>query len=188
VFLTENAKAQGYFPEHFILGVGLIDYDVLGRLYDPQEWAHAFGVSDLALAPAFEQSDGVRWWRDAGKTGDPDHTTNAVVPFFSLMASSFQMAGPHPTPEAIHQGLVALPQLGGWKLTHDQHSILVGFKPPSPFTAAEDTREVYWNGTRPSEVDGNPGSYCPVNGGIRYDLGEWGVGDPNVFDTARNGC
>ena len=65
---------------------------------------------------------------------------------------------------------------------------MVGFKPPSPFTAAEDVREVYWSQSRPSEVDGKPGSYCPVDGGHRYNLGEWPTGDPDVFDPGRNGC
>jgi hypothetical protein len=189
VFLTTNMTSQGYFPEHFVLGVGLIDYDQLGRLYDSQQWQHAFGVSDLALPQTFSDGDSTHWWQDSGNAGQPgDKTSNAVVPFFSIMATAFQMAGPKPTPELIHQGLMALPIAGGWAATHDQTIIKVGFRPPSPWTAAEDTREVNWNAGRTSEVDGKPGSYCPVNGGQRYDLNEWGTGNPQVFDQAHNGC
>ena len=189
VFLTNNLSAQGYFPEHFVLGVFLMDFDQLGRLYDQQQWAHAFGVSDLALPQTFSDGDSTHWWQDSGNTGEPgDKTSNAVVPFFSIMATAFQMAGPKPTPQLIHQGLTALPLTGGWAQTHDQKLILVGFRPPSPWTAAEDTREIYWNASRTSEVDGKPGSYCPVNAGQRYNLDEWGSGDPDVFDTGHNGC
>jgi hypothetical protein len=189
VFLTDNMTGQGYFPEHFILGVGLIDFDQLGRLYDNQQWSHAFGVSDLALPQTFADGDSVHWWQDSGQPGQPgDKTSNAVVPFFSIMGAGFQMAGPKPTPELIHQGLMSIPLAGGWAATHDQTQILVGFRPPSPWTAAEDTREVNWNASRTSEVDGKPGSYCPVNKGQRYNLDEWGTGDPQVFDTGHNGC
>ena len=187
-FGTATEQSQGYFPEQWILGVGLIDYDQLGRLYAPQEWAHAFGASDLALSRPFADSDAPTWFQDAGDPGEPVVPDNAVTPFFSLMGSGFQLAGPRPTPDRIHQGLMGAPTQGGWALTHDQHLILVGFKPPSPFTAAEDTREVYWSQSRPSEVDNKPGSYCPVAGGHRYNLGEWPGGDPDVFDPATNGC
>ncbi|HVT77306.1 MAG TPA: hypothetical protein VHD87_09765, partial [Acidimicrobiales bacterium] len=44
VFLTKQMDTQGYYPENWIVGVGLIDYDVLGRLYYPTECAHAFGA------------------------------------------------------------------------------------------------------------------------------------------------
>ncbi|MDQ1396961.1 MAG: hypothetical protein QOG64_2220 [Acidimicrobiaceae bacterium] len=188
VFGTQNQSKQGYFPEEWMLGVGLIDYDVLGRLYDPTEWQHAFGVSDLALSKPFDQSDAALWWRDAGNAGLPDSTQNAIVPFFELMASGFQMAGSHPTAQLVADGLHNLPVSGGWGNGHDQTVIKVGFKAPSPWTAAEDVREVYWNASRTSEVDGKPGSYCPVDGGHRYDLGEWPAGDPHVFDQGRNGC
>ncbi len=188
VFLTSAMSTQGYYPEHFMLGVGLIDYDVLGRLYNSGEWAHAFGVSDLARAQPFAQSDAVHWWQAAGNTGEPDTTENAGDPFFAIMATAFQEAGPRPTPASIHQGLLNLPILGGWAKTHNPTIIQVGFRPPSPWTAAEDVRLAYWNANRTSEVDGKAGSYCAVDGGHRYDLGQLPAGPPDVFDPAHNGC
>ncbi|MEY2470823.1 MAG: hypothetical protein QOK28_152 [Actinomycetota bacterium] len=187
-FLTQNMSKQHYFPENWIVGVGLMDYDVLGRLYDSTEWAHAFGASDLGTGQPFAQTDAARWWVDAGNSGQPDSTENAVLPFFSLMATSFQVAGSHPTPDSIHKGLVALDPVGSWQQLHDQHSIKVGFKPPSEWTATEDMREVNWSQTRVSEIDGKPGSYCPIDGGHRFDLGEWLKGEPDVFNPSKNGC
>ncbi|MBA2608852.1 MAG: hypothetical protein H0U92_07945 [Actinobacteria bacterium] len=188
VFLTQNMSKQNYYPEHWMVGVGLIDYDVLGRLYDPTEWSHAFGVSDLGQGQAFANTDAARWWTDSGRSGLPDTTENAVLPFYSLMATGFMVAGSQPTPLSIHAGLRAIEPFASWQLTHDPHNIKVGFRPPSEWTAAMDTREVYWSQTRVSEIDNKPGSYCPVDGGHRFDLGEWPTGDPAVFDSAKNGC
>ncbi|MEY2469698.1 MAG: hypothetical protein QOF21_2396 [Actinomycetota bacterium] len=188
VFLTQNMSKQAYFPEHWLLGVFLMDYDVLGRLYDSSEWIHAFGVSDLGQGQPFAQTDAARWWADSGRPGLPDATENATLPFFSLMATSFHVAGARPTPERIHAGLTAIEPFASWQATHDPHNIKIGFRPPSEWTAAMDTREVYWSATRTSEIDGKPGSYCPVNGGRRFDLGEWLTGDPVVFNRDANGC
>lgn len=188
VFLTTAMSTQGYYPEQFLLGVGLLDYDVLARLYNGGEWAHAFGVSDLARSQPFAQSDAVRWWQAAGNSGEPDTTTNATIPFFSLLATAFQMAGPQPTAGRIHSALVALPLVGGWAATHDPTAIQIGFRPPSPYTAAEDVRLAYWNSSRTSEVDGKQGAYCPIGGGHRYDVGQIPTGPPDAFDPAHNGC
>jgi hypothetical protein len=63
-----------------------------------------------------------------------------------------------------------------------------GLDQQSPWTFAEDVREVYWNPNRKSSVDGSTGSYCPVAGGRRYNPGEFVPGDPDVFDPRTNGC
>lgn len=188
VFLTEGMDQQKYYPENWVLGVALMDYDVLGRLYFPTEWAHAFGASDLATGQAFAQTDAVRFWNDAGNSGQPDATENATLPGFTILATAFQVAGPRPTPESIHKGLVALPPQGSWAQLHDQHQIKIGFAPPSEWTVTEDMREVNWSATRTSEIDGKAGSYCPIDGGHRYDLGEWPTGEPDVFNSGKNGC
>ena len=96
-------------------------------------------------------------------------------------STAFQMAGPKPTPELIHQGLMALPITGGWAATHDQRIIKVGFRPPSPWTAAEDTREVYWNGTMASPANGNPGTYVAIYNGQRFGLGQYPTGQPPYY-------
>ncbi len=160
----------------------------MARLYNPSEWNHTFGVSDLALAQQFAQSDAVKWWQSVGNPGEPDTQTNAVFPFFALMANAFQAAGPEPNPLLLHQGLEALPVTNVYAVTHDPTRIQTGFKPPSPWTAAEDVRLAYWNGNCVSEVDGKQGSYCPVNGGQRFQLGALPTGLPDMFDKARNGC
>jgi hypothetical protein len=187
-FLTQAASKNGYFPEHFIVGQGLMDADQVGRLYDPPQWAHAFGVSDLAEMGPFSESDATRAWQDAGKSGQPDSTEGLALYLYLFLGNAFMQAGPSPTPASINQGLVALGTNGGWAKLHNPRIIQWGLDRRSPSTFAQDVREVYWNQTRISPVDGKPGSYCPVAGGRRYNLGEFAAGDPDVFDSAANGC
>ena len=49
IYLTQQATAQNYFPEWIVTGTVLTDTTVLGRMYDQKQWAHAFGLSNLAV-------------------------------------------------------------------------------------------------------------------------------------------
>jgi hypothetical protein len=188
VFLTNAAKANGYFPEHLLAGQGLMDADQVARLYEPSEWAHAFGVSSLYQFPPFAQSDATRAWQDAGNPGQPATDAGLYLLPFMFMGDAFMEAGPSPTVDRIHQGLVALGNNGGWAKLHDPHVSQWGLDQQSPWTFEQDVREVYWSPSRTAEVDGKPGSYCPVAAGRRYNLGGFAAGGPDVFDSAANGC
>jgi hypothetical protein len=83
---------------------------------------------------------------------------------------------------------VALGNNGGWAKLHDPHVSQWGLDQQSPWTFEQDVREVYWSPSRTAEVDGKPGSYCPVAAGRRYNLGGFAAGGPDVFDSAANGC
>jgi hypothetical protein len=187
-YFTQDAKANGYFPEYFMVGEGLMDVDQVGRLYDPSEWSHAFGLSDLAEMLPFGQSDATKAWQDAGNSGQPDATEGLALLLYEFLGNAFMEAGPSPTPWGMHQGLLALGGNGGWAKLHDPHVIEWGLSAQSPWTFAQDVREVYWSQTRASSVDGQPGSYCPVAGGRRYNFGQFSPGNPDVFDPATNGC
>ena len=45
--ITTEATKQTYYPEWFITGTGLSDTSAAGRIYDPSQWAQAFGISPL---------------------------------------------------------------------------------------------------------------------------------------------
>jgi hypothetical protein len=188
LYLTQAAKANNYFPEHLIVGQGLMDTDALPRLYDQSEWAHAFGLSSQAEGLPFAKSDATKAWQDTGHSGQPQTDQALYIYPYLFLGNAFMEAGPSPTPWVIHQGLVALGTNGGWAKHHDQHLIEWGLDKGSPWTFAEDAREVYWNQNRRSNADGQSGSYCPVAGGRRYNPGEFTRGDPDVFDPAKNGC
>ena len=45
---TREATAQAYFPEWVVAAATLVDTNAFARTYDQQQWAHAFGVTQLA--------------------------------------------------------------------------------------------------------------------------------------------
>ena len=175
VFLTNTAESQNYHPEWMITGTGLVDYDVLGQLYNRDQWQHAFGISDLMNTIPFPQSDAAKAARDVGAP-QPDGTENLNWTYFSLMASSFQDAGPAPTPNAIRDGLFAAPPQGG-----DPFHSLLEFGRPNDYTALRDAREVYWCASVNSPINGHAGMYVPIDNGIRRQLGQWPGSEPAAF-------
>jgi hypothetical protein len=184
VFFSNTADQQNFHPEILLGGTGLLDYDKLARLYNPNVWRHAFGLSNLQLQPPFEQSDAANAWRDAGYSGLPDKTANLGWVYFSLMGTMTQNAGPNLTVGNIRQGMFTAPPRGGWVESHgDPHYPLIVFRPPDDYTGINDAREVWWCNSAISSLDGQPRAYIQVDNGHRYDLGQWPSGDPKVFDT-----
>ncbi|MEA3075751.1 MAG: hypothetical protein QOF60_659 [Actinomycetota bacterium] len=180
-FLTATMNTQGYHPEQLMTGTGLIDYDVLGRLYDPTVWKYAFGLSHLQVPLPFAQSDATKAWQDAGLGGQPDATANLPWAYFSLLGNMLQNAGPNLNLDSIKQGMFKAPMRGGWTETKgDPHYPGLKFK-AGDFTGIDDAREVYWCSNRVSEIDGKPGSYAFVDNGHRYLPGEWPSSEPKVF-------
>lgn len=181
-FMTAAMDAQAYYPEHLLSGVNFIDYDVVGRLYTPSQWQHAFGVSEMPEPIPFEETDAAKAWQDAGNEGLPEATSNVIWAYFALLGSSFQMAGPQPTPENIRNGLFRAPLVGGWEETGG-NGALVGLKwgaRPDDYTGIEDAREVYWSSTAISKTDGKQGAYVSTDNGRRYMTGDWPSGDPQI--------
>jgi hypothetical protein len=182
-FMTTALDQQNWHPEHLLTGTGLLDYDVLARLYSKTQWNHAFGPSQLYRFPALDQTDAAKAWRDAGNSGVPDQTENLAWTYFGLLATSFHNAGPRPTPEAIRDGLFRAPMRGGWVESrgNPQYPALKFGARPDDWTGIEDVREVWWSNTAQSTVDGKPGAYVGVDGSRRYMLNEIPSGPPKVF-------
>ena len=176
VFFSNTADQQGYHPEIMLDGTGVLDYDVLGQLYNKNVWRNAFGISDLGNSVPFASTDAVKAYNDAGFSGQPDGTENTNWSYYNLMATSFQEAGPKPTPQGIESGMFNLAGIGG-----DPIHPLELYGHPNDFTGIRDAREVFWCNTAVSPINGQPGTYIPVDGGKRYQLGQWPSGDPNVF-------
>jgi hypothetical protein len=186
--VTNVAAANNYFPEWFVVGQGLIDDNQIGQLYNQSEWKNAFGVSSLWVMGPLAASDAAKAWQDVGNSGTPGPDQSLyILPYFFL-GDAFMEAGPSPTPAGIHQGLLGMGTNGGWAKLHDPRVAEWGLDQSSPWTFAKDVSEVYWSPSRTAEENGRPGSYCPVAGGRRYHLGEFATGDPDVFDSATNGC
>ena len=176
VFLSNTADSQNYHPEIMISGTGVVDYDVLGQLYNKNVWKNAFGPSDLGNSIPFGDSDATKAWNDAGNSGQPNGTANVALNYYAQMGSAFQTGGAKPTPQSIHDGLFGAPALGG-----DPVHPLSAYGRPNDYTGLKDAREVYWCPAAISPINGQPGSYLTTDGGKRYQLGQWPSGEPKVF-------
>ncbi len=172
-FLTKGLASNQYIPEFLMPGIGLLDYDKLGRLYDQRIMDHAFGPSQLGLNIPLDDTDQARAWRDVGREGHPCGQNGCGVSwtYFYLLGQGIHMAGPNLNPLTFEKGLLQdLPDSGG-----TPESPLADFG-PNDYTALGDEKEVYWSNTAQSSLDGQSGAYIPVANGKRFRLGQWAGG------------
>ena len=173
VFLTQGMTRNNYYPEHYVAGMGLLDYDVLGRLYDPPQWNHAFGMSQLVEPVPFEQSDAAKIWRAAGNTGNPCAACNLLSGYMTFIGSMIHLAGPNLNPGTVEAALVGNKySRGGWNETGGDPGVYLIRFGPEDYNAISDFREVYWDASKTSTIDGKAGAYVSINGGRRYAGGE----------------
>jgi len=160
VYFTAACTSQAYFPEHVLVGSGLIDHDQLGRLYDKQQWAHAFGPSDIPTPLPIDKSDAGIVWHAAGNTGPLYNAATLPWSYFNLSANGLQEAGPHLDPGTFEQGALSAPPVNVYANTHDQYhaEAMLG---QNKYTALTDQREVYWDANAISPTDGSRARTCP---------------------------
>jgi hypothetical protein len=171
VFITRNFTAQNYFPEHLITGLQAIDFDVIGRLYDPEQWQRAFGLSHLAAAVDWDEANAERVSQAMGM--DERICDCPVMTEYVLLAGlMLHEAGPDLTPQTLESAMFASDPLGGWEATGGDPAIRLQRFGEGDYTAISDVREVYWSASATSEADGDPGAYVPMNDGRRYQQGE----------------
>jgi hypothetical protein len=179
MYFSKACTSQQWYPEHVLVGSGLIDYDVLGRLYDAEQWKHAFGPSDILTPVALEKSDAGIVWRATGHSGPPYSSANLPWTYFSMIASALQLAGPRLDPGTMERGLMTAPPVNDYRVTRDPHHGMTMIR-PGKYTALTDQREVYWDANATSAVDGKKGAYVPLKGGARYAPGTWPPGEPEL--------
>ena len=170
-FLTANFSTQQYYPEHLLGGVGYIDVDQVARLYDPSQWQHAFGPSHVTEPVPDEDSAKERIWRAAGNEGQSPMNGGLMSLYYPMAGSMIHYAGPELTAHNVERGMFDGPDRGGWAKTQDPQRALVSFS-EGDYTALSDIREVHWDNNRPSDFDGEPGSYAPLYDGERFVRGE----------------
>lgn len=178
VFRTGTATQQNYFPEHLMAGSGLLDFDKVGRLYESQQWVHAFGPSHLGQPLAHSESDAGKVWTDVGRSGEPCGACLLPWVYYQFAANAIQVAGPNLNPLTLQEALHNYGTRGGWEATGGRADLVMTRFGPGDYTSVSDAREVYWSPSALSRIDNRPGSYVALNGGRRYVLGEW----PSAFD------
>jgi hypothetical protein len=175
IFLTAKAQEQGYQPEWIVTGAALVDVDVIGQLYQQDQWSRAFGVSFLGPMQPLRATHGYAAFKVARPNEEPSPLVDILYYQMYLLAIGVQGAGPNLTPESFEQGMYAYPGgsglVGAWKFT------------PGRYTPTIDAREIYWDRNRPSVQNNEKGAYVETEPGRRYRPGQWPSGDPAVFSA-----
>ena len=179
-FGTKAMTSQNWFPEHVLVGSGLIDYDVLARLYDAQQWKHAFGPSDTVVFRPLGQQEASITWRAAGRKGNAYSSAQLQWGYWVSIANGIQLAGPNLNPGTFEQALLSGSIDGQpWTATHNPHVAWSHFG-PGDYTAVSDAKQAYWDANAVSPIDGKRGAYISLDSGRRYRLGEWTNGEPTL--------
>jgi hypothetical protein len=172
IFLSQKAQEQGYEPEWIVTGTALTDQDIVGQLYDQNQWKRAFGISYLG-SPEPPRSSAAYFAYKKVRTDEPAFIAEIIYYQLYMLAIGIQMAGPNLTPETFEQGMFAYPggvgRVGTW-----------GFGPRA-YTPTQDFREIWWNPDATSGQNGKKGAYIENEPGKRYKFGQLPSGDPKVF-------
>jgi len=183
---TEEATRQNYFPEWFVTGSALTDSTTFARTYDPKQWSHAFGISQLFARgrPEANWSYYLYSWY-FGKPPPAESGTQVIFPIPTIFFSGVMAAGPDLTPESFQQALFSARPAGGG-LTVPQVSFgNKNFFPDTDYNGIDDTVEIWFDAeaTGPDERGREGvGMYRYVAGGKRYLPGQWPTTDPDVFN------
>ena len=185
--LTAAATRENYFPEWVIAGTVLTDTTVLGRTYDPAQWEHAFGLSNLAGRRPQEQQEQWRlyeWFY--GEEPEAKLTTGIIYPNAFILMLGLHMAGPNLTPETFQGGLFNYPPSGGGPTTPQISFGNQGFFPQPDYLLVDDATEIWWDGDAegPDEQgkSDKPGLWRYGNGGERILPGRMQAGPPAEHD------
>lgn len=184
-YLTEQATAQDYFPEWVVTGTVFTDTTAAGRLYDQEQWAHAFGASSLPartepeLSPSWQLYE---WW--FGRAPEARKTLPIMGPPVQLLFNGLQGAGPWLSAETFAGAMFRYPPSGGGpttpRISFGQHGL---FEDPD-WVGIDDFTNIWWDaeaeGPDEQDVEGT-GMWRYAVGGARLQLGEVPEVDDDVL-------
>lgn len=185
---TNEATAQDYWPEWIVTGSVLVDTTAFSRTYDQQQWANAFGVSNLA-ARVDRVIGGVYslyvWFH--GEPPRADDNIGVINPAIQTFYSYLQLVGPDLTIENFHDAIFAAEPtrraLTAPSISYGYDGIWPAEFEPD-YRGIDDVAEIWWDPTVPGldEIDRDGvGMWRFVNGGQRYKPGEIPEGPPAAF-------
>ena len=186
--LTREATAQNYFPEWIVTGSVLVDTTAFARTYDQQQWAHAFGISNLS-ARVKRENAGIfslyKWFHDEEPAADEN--IGVISPNPQTFYSFLQGVGPALTvegfKEAMYNGLPSPSRLTAPSLAWGTEGIWPDHLEPDP-RGVDDVSEIWWDVDQPGLTetdDEGVGMWRWVDGGQRYKPGEIPEGPPKAF-------
>jgi hypothetical protein len=187
VYLTDAATQQDYRPEWIVTGSTGTDTATAARLYDQEQWAHAFGISfnpvrvDPDVADAEDTETNLAAWFHGEELSSYPNIFD-----FGRLFVGIQLAGPELTPETFRDGLFSFEPTSGHPTTYAV-SFGDGTWPFVDYTAADDVTEVWWDPDATGEDEvGNDGQglYRYAEEGRRYLPGELAESTATPFDEA----
>ncbi|MFZ4717926.1 MAG: ABC transporter substrate-binding protein [Ilumatobacteraceae bacterium] len=184
---TKEATAQEYFPEWIVAASTLVDVTAFARTYDQQQWAHAFGVTQLAARGVPEKSGSYAdyvWFN--GTPPPADDSIGVIAPNPALLFAVLQGVGPNLSPETFRDRLFAADPttrnaISQPSLSYGDKGLWGGEK---DYQGVDDATVFWWNptATGPDEIRRQgTGMYMYVDGGTRYLPGEWTT-DEKLFN------
>jgi hypothetical protein len=166
VYLTQKADEQNYFPEWSVIGVALTDQDIVGQLFDQNEWKNAIGVTYLGKTIPYQATLGYAAYKSV-RNDEPATVVNLIYAQMYMLALGVQLAGPNLTPDGFMKGMQSYAggtgEFGTW-----------GF-PAGHFTPTLDGAEIYWDPNATSPYNGKQGAY--IFASARHRPGQWPKGD-----------
>jgi hypothetical protein len=172
IYLTSRAYEQNYEPEWVVVGVALTDSDIVGQLFQQEEWSHAFGVSYAGPEIPKAASLGYAAYKSV-ESDEPANEVNLIYEQMYQMAIGIQMAGPDLTPQTFEAGMRAYP--GSAKGASNAEFGTWDF-PSGHYSPQMDSVIIYWNPNATSAYNGQQGAY--VIASSRYEEGQYPTGPP----------
>jgi hypothetical protein len=188
IYLTRACASIGYYPEWIITGIALTDTSTLARYYDQSEWAHAFGVTSLAVPVPVTAGDAYRlyqWWYGPRAT-PASLAVSALIPPIQQFFEGVQLAGADLTPSTFTTGLFRAPPAGGGPTTSLDAYGDQGAPPLPSYSSPADYTFLWYDATAkgPDEEGVNgTGLMRYVNGGTRYKAGVVPSGPVPMFSV-----
>ncbi len=192
--MTAQATRLEYRPEWIIAGYQYQDLALLARSYDQDQWAHAFGISNLFpyVKPADPNApaalDAVQWYYGRGN-GTSSTPGGAYV---AWVMAGIQYAGPDLSVKTFRQGLFSVPAQGGAasgvpNSFQTGYGKTVGLPYDEYLALGTDFAPVWWDSELPDAysqifLSQAKGGEWYVDGAKRYKAGDWPTKPMTFFD------
>jgi hypothetical protein len=188
-YLTSRAQEQGYTPEWIVAGTAFTDTDVVGQLFAPAEWAHAFGVTFAGPIEPKEDTFGYAAYKSISPGTEPANAVDVIYEQMYEMAIGLEMAGPDLTAQNFETGMRAYPgsQAGASNALYGTWDF-----PTGHFSPQVDSALIYWDPNKTSPYNGCQGAYVIMS--PRYKSGQYPTGAPPlpsdfpITPTGTPGC
>lgn len=178
------ASAQHYYPEWIVQDYsdgqdedsapGLMPQDQVTHIMTLKSWNKTV-----------RRSDTPQFWAQQEMDPGAAATLNQNFLYWDLLliASGIQMAGPNLTPQTFEQGLfrTQFPNPGAGAAPYYQGTVGFG---PGNHSMVDDFGLAWFSLTDPPPDSSAPGAYCYVDKGRRFSLGNWPVGDAQLYTGA----